>query len=113
MNSITLFLLFCIPLRIFLAWISTKIPEQYLGLFAALLLSMSLGFLYLYFTKGRQLAPEAGGVTWWADYRLLIGLLYLSAAIYAFQGRKDLIWVPLTMDVIFGLIIFAKRHKFV
>jgi hypothetical protein len=113
MNSIALFLLFCIPLRIFLAWISTKIPVQYLGLFAALLLSMSLGFLYLYFTKGRQLAPEAGGATWWADYRLLIGLLYLSAAIYAFQGRKDLIWVPLTMDVIFGLIIFAKRHKFV
>jgi hypothetical protein len=113
MNSIALFLLVCIPMRIFLAWISTKIPVQYLGIFATLLLAMSLGFLYLYFTKGRQVAPEAGGVTWWADYRLLIGLLYMSAAIYAFQGRNDLVWVPLTMDVIFGLVIFADKHKFI
>ena len=113
MNSIALFLLACIPMRIFLAWISTKIPVQYLGIFATLLLAMSLGFLFLYFTKGRQVAPEAGGVTWWADYRLLIGLLYLSAAIYAFQGRNDLVWVPLTMDVIFGLVIFAVNHKFI
>ena len=98
-------------MRILLAWISTKIPVKYLGIFATLLLAMSLGFLYLYFTKGRQLAPEAGGVTWWANYRLLIGLLYLAAAIYAFQGRQDLIWIPLTMDVLFGLVIFAKKHS--
>ena len=113
MNSIALFLLACIPLRIFLAWISTKIPLQYIGIFATLLLAMSLGFLFLYFTNGRQVAAEAGGVTWWADYRLLIGLLYLAAATYAFQGRTDLVWIPLTIDVIFGLIVFARKHKFI
>ena len=113
MNSVALFLLACIPTRLFMVWISTKIPQKYLGIFAALLLAMSLSFLYLYFTKGRQIAPEAGGVTWWANYRLLIGLLYLAAAIYAFQGRRDLIWIPLLIDVLFGLVIFAKKHNFI
>ena len=113
MNSIFLFLFACIPMRLFLVWISTKIPLKYLGIFAALLLAMSLSFLYLYFTKGRQMAPEAGGVTWWANYRLIIGLLYLAAAIYAFQGRQDLIWIPLLMDVLFGITIFAKKHNFI
>jgi len=113
MNSVALFLFACIPVRLFLVWISTKIPVKYLGIFAALLLAMSLSFLYLYFTKGRQMAPEAGGVTWWANYRLIIGLLYLAAAIYAFQGRQDLIWIPLLMDVLFGITIFAKKHNFI
>ena len=113
MNSVALFLFACIPTRLFMVWISTKIPVKYLGFFAALLLVMSLSFLYLYFTKGRQIAPEAGGVTWWANYRLIIGLLYLAAAIYAFQRRRDLIWIPLLIDTLFGLVIFAKKHNFI
>jgi len=110
MNSVALFIFACIPMRLFLAWVSTKIPSRYLGIFATILLMMSLSFLYLYFTNGRTMAPEAGGVTWWANYRLIIGLLYLAAAIYAFQRRRDLIWIPLLIDVIFGMIIFAKKH---
>lgn len=110
MNSIALFLLLCIPARLLLAWSGTQIPNQYMKLFATLLLIISMSFLYLYFTKGRQYAPEAGGPTWWANYRLIIGLLYLAAAIYAFQGRKDLVWIPLVIDVIFGLLLFLQKH---
>ena len=110
MNSIALFLLACIPTRLLLVWGSTKVSKDYMKLFATLLLVMSLSFLYLYFTKSRQQAPEAGGVTWWANYRLIIGLLYLAAAIYAFQGRQDLVWIPLLIDVIFGLTIFTLKH---
>jgi len=110
MNSILLFLLACIPARLLLAWSSTKVPPKYLSIFGALLLAMALSFLYLYFTGGRSQAPEAGGVTWWAHFRLIIGLLYLAAAIYAFQGKRNLIWIPLVMDVVFGLIIFYLRH---
>ena len=107
-KSILLFLLACIPARLLLAWYSTKVPN--LMLFGLVLLAVSLSFLYLYFTGGRLQAPEAGGVTWWANYRLIIGLLYLTAAIYAIQGKRDLVKVPLLMDVALGLFLFYKRH---
>jgi len=55
------------------------------------------------------MAPEGGGVTWWANYRLIHGLLYLCASIYLFQKQR-LAWIPLTMDVLLGLIIFISRH---
>jgi len=110
MNRILLFLFACIPARLLLAWSSTKIPPKYLPLFGALLLAMSLGFLYLYFTGRKLQVPASGGVAWWAQFRLIIGLLYLAAAIYALQGHRDLIWVPLVMDVIFGSVIFYLRY---
>lgn len=110
MNSIALFLGACIPLRLLLAWSSTKIPSRYLPFFATALLAVALGFLYLYFTGNRMHAPEAGGTTWWAPYRLIIGLLWLAAATYAFMGRTELIWIPLVIDVLFGLIVFYIRH---
>lgn len=108
MNSIILFLFACIPARLLLAWYSTKVPN--LTIFGVLLLLMALSFLYLYFTKSRLQAPEAGGATWWANYRLIIGLLYLAAAVYALQGKRDLVKYPIIIDVLFGLYIFYKRH---
>jgi hypothetical protein len=65
---------------------------------------------YLYFTNGRLNATEAGGTTWWANYRPIIGLLYLIAAILSFQKKKNLIWIPLTIDIVFGLILFYRKH---
>lgn len=109
MNSILLFLFACIPARLLLAWYSTKVPN--LTIFGLLLLLMALSFLYLYFTNSRLQAPEAGGATWWANYRLIIGLLYLAAAVYALQGKRDLVKYPLLIDVLFGLYIFYKRHS--
>jgi len=111
-NSQLLFLIGCIPVRAFLAYISTKIPENYLILFGTLLLAMGLSFIYLYFTNKRMDAPEAGGKTWWNNYRIIHGMFYLTAAIYAFQKKTDLIWIPLTLDVIFGLFLFVLHHFF-
>ena len=110
MSPIALFLGLCIPARLFIAWLSTVIPATYLPLFACFLLVVAIAFLYLYFTNGRLQAPEAGGATWWASYRLIIGLLWLAAAIYAFQGESSLIWIPLVIDVLFGMVIFYKKH---
>ena len=42
---------------------------------------------YLYFTNTRLNAPEGGGVTWWAKYRLIHAMLYITAAIYIAQGN--------------------------
>jgi hypothetical protein len=111
MNSVALFLFLCIPARLLIAWGAANVPDRYAMMYALGLLAIAIGFLYLFFTKGRQMAPEAGGVTWWANYRLIIGLLYLAAAIYLFQGKQDLAWIPLVMDVALGLTIFVKKHS--
>ena len=111
MNSILLFLLVCIPLRILIAYSSQIIPQKYLIYFGALMFLFATGFFYLYFTNKRLDSPEAGGKTWWSSYRLLIGMFYLAAGIYSIQGKQNLVWIPLAMDIIFGLIIFGLKHK--
>ena len=110
MNSVLAFLLLCIPARILIALGSQFVPDAYMKLYATMLLLIGLSFVYLFFTNTRLDAPEAGGKTWWAKYRLIIGALYLAAAVYAFQGKRDLIWVPLAMDITFGLIIFSIKR---
>ena len=92
----------CIPLRLSLAYLATTLNKEDLRFFGKFLLVIALGFLYLYFTNKRLNAPEAtGGVTWWSEYRLIHGLLYLCAAIYALQG-KNTAWIPLLIDVGLG-----------
>ena len=110
MNSILAFIFLCIPARIFLAYISRIIPDKYLKIYGILLLLMGLSFLYLYFNNLRLNSPEAGGKTWWAPFRLIIGFFYIAAAIYSFQGKRNLIWIPLAMDIVFGIIIFLLKH---
>jgi hypothetical protein len=112
MNNILLFLLVCIPLRSFFAFSSQLVPKEYLKYFGMLLLILALSFFYLFISNQRLDAPEAGGKTWWAPLRLIIGSFYLVAAIYAFMGRQDLVWVPMSMDVLFGLITFTMHHQF-
>jgi hypothetical protein len=109
MNSKLLFLLGCIPVRILLVYISTQIPQDKLKYFGILLLLISISFLFLYFTNGRMNAPEAGGVTWWSNLRIMHGLFYLAAAVYAFQGKPQ-VWIPLLIDVIFGIFAFALKE---
>ena len=110
MNSVLAFLLFCIPARIIIALSSQFVPNDYLYIYATFLLIIGLSFVYLFITNSRLNAPEAGGRTWWSQFRIIIGFFYIAAAVYAFQGRRDLIWIPLAMDIIFGLIIFAYQH---
>ena len=110
MNPVVAFLLLCIPARIGIAAASQYIPERYLNVYAAALLAIGCSFIYLFVTNSRLSAPEAGGRTWWASYRIIIGFLYIAAAVYAFQGLRELIWIPLAMDIVFGIIIFAYQH---
>jgi len=110
MDSKTLFLFGCIPARLFLVWVSQKIPVQYLKFFGLGLLAFGLHSLYLYFTKGRLDAFEAGGKTWWSDFRLIFGSLLVIAAIYCFQGKQNMVWIPLAIDVFFGLLLFLIKR---
>ena len=109
MNNILIFLLGCITMRLLLVYISTIIPSNKLKFFSIPLFIISLSFMYLYFTNGRLNAPEANGVTWWSNLRIIHGVLLLAAAIYALQ-KKKLVWVPLLIDVLFGLSAFLIHH---
>jgi len=110
MNPVIAFLLLCIPARILIALASRYIPDKYLVFYGIFLLLIGLSFIYLFVTNLRMNAPEAGGKTWWAPFRILIGFFYITAAIYSFQRRRNIIWVPLAMDIVFGIIIFSLKH---
>ncbi|NDH07855.1 hypothetical protein EBX93_18395 [bacterium] len=111
-KKILLFMCFCIPLRFILAMTPSLLDEKYLPYLGLLLLAISMGFLYLFFFNGRMNAPEAGGNTWWHDYRLIHGLLYLCASIYAFK-KNNKASIPLLIDVMFGMVLFylVEIHK--
>jgi len=109
MNPI--FIFGCIPARLALTYISTIVPANKLAYLGVILGLISFGFLWLFFTNGRLNAPESSsGKTWWANLRLIHGLLYLAAAIYAFRGSED-VWIPLLIDVLFGLLAYLFLKK--
>jgi len=108
-KGILYFLIGCIPIRILMASIPNVINKNYLFYYSFILLAISIGFLNLYFNNLRLNAFEGGGITWWSDYRLIHGMLYLTAAIYSYQ-MKSIAWIPLAIDVIFGFILFINKH---
>lgn len=109
MDSKLLFLFACIPIRILLVLVALYINVKYLPYYGMMLLLPALGFLYLYFTNSRLNASEANGTTWWANLRIVHGLLYLIASILAIKGNY-MSYIPLLIDVIFGLSAFAYHY---
>jgi hypothetical protein len=108
-NSITYFLFGCMPARIILTLLPLYINKTWLFYYGFVLASIALSFLYLYFANMRLNAFEAGGHTWWANFRLLHGFLYLVASIYAFQGLQ-ITWLPLFIDTLLGLGLFLNKR---
>tara|TARA_B100001287_G_scaffold232937_1_gene204180 strand:+ start:1816 stop:2184 length:369 start_codon:yes stop_codon:yes gene_type:complete len=104
-TRIIFFLIGCIGLRLILAVLPLYLSKKWLPYFGIIILIIALSFIYLYFTNGRLKAPEGGGNTWWSKFRLIHGLLYLTAAIYLVQ-KERLASIPLFIDVILGLILF-------
>ena len=111
-SRILYFLIGCIGIRVCLAITPVYLPERWLPYFGLITLTIASSLLYLYFTNSRLKAPEGGGITWWAQYRLVHGMLYLAASIYLLQGKRTA-WIPLTIDVCFGLLLFLHKHNFI
>ena len=109
MNSVKLFLLGCIPMRVLLTYFTKTSTGKKLRNIGYILLLISLSFIWLYFTNQRMNAVEAGGYTWWAPFRLLHGVLYLAASIYAIQF-KTIAWIPLAVDVALGTFLFVNHR---
>ena len=108
-SSVHLFFLYCIPVRIIISLVPLYISKKYLFYYGIPLLVIALSFLYLYFTNQRLNAQEAGGYTWWAQFRLIHGLLYLCGAVYCLQGKK-IAYIPLLIDTITGIILSINHH---
>ena len=109
-QRILYFLLGCIGVRSILAVSPIYIPENMLLILGIITIIIGTSFLFLYFTNGRMNAPEGGGVTWWAKYRLIHGLLYVTASIYLFQKQRTA-WIPLTIDLLLGLVVFLFKYS--
>ena len=64
-------------------------------------------------TENRSMNPpeSSTGKAWWSKLRIIHACLYLTAAILAFNESK-FVWIPLTIDVIFGLISFLVYHYY-
>jgi len=102
---IIIFLIGCIGIRSILAILPLYLSTEWFQIFGIITMIIGISFLYLYFSNGRMEAPEGGGVTWWAKYRLIHGLLYINASIYLLQKERSA-WIPLTIDLLFGLSVF-------
>ena len=109
-QRILYFLFGCITVRTIIAILPIYLPYEWLSYLGIMLLAIGTTFLYLYFNNLRLNAPEGGGITWWANFRLIHGVLYLAAAHYLLEGQR-FAWIPLTMDVILGLLLFLFNHK--
>lgn len=110
MHSKGLFLFGCIPVRAFIAYLAYTLSTEHLRYLSVGLFAIGVSFLYLYVFNKRLDAPEAGGITWWHNLRPVHGLLYVTAAIYAFNGNNHIAASLLGLDALFGLCVFLAHH---
>jgi len=113
LKRLLLFLCACIPTRIALVLIYKYINVKFLPYLGIGLLIPAIGFLLLYIFNLRQTGIETGNrIIWWNKLRVVHGIIYLGAAIYALKKEK-LGWILLLIDVLIGLISFFIYHKFI
>ena len=108
-ETIVAFVFGCLTSRIALAGLPLVLPKKWLPLYGIPVLAMGIGFLYLFFSEGRLKAPEGGGKTWWASFRLVHGALYLAASVFLFRGDRRSA-LPLSIDVILGAGLFTVHR---
>jgi len=110
-QRIKYFLLACIPSRLILASIPLLLTKYNINTkyYAIITLPIALAFLYLYFANGRMNASEGGGITWWSDYRLIHGMLFLTASIFLLDNN-NLSSLVLLVDTLIGLGAFVNKH---
>jgi hypothetical protein len=114
MNSIQkrflLFMLLCIPSRLFLVYLAKTLNRNYVYYMGWLAILPAFGFLYLYFSGARKTGAEVfGDRIWWNSLRPVHAFLYLSFAYKAIQYHEDA-WIPLAIDVQLGILSFLLQY---
>jgi hypothetical protein len=105
-----LFLVFCLPVRIFITLLARKATPEQLRMMGRIALVPALGMIYLYITKSRQTGVETqGGEIWWKNMRPLYALLYFSFAYMALNENKNA-YKALALDIVVGFTTFVMYH---
>ena len=107
-KRILAFLLLCIPTRVLFVFISKNIDKNKLKYLGYLALLPAIGFLIAYFS-GRNRGATFGQDAWWHSLRPIHSLLYFTFA-YLAINKKNNAYIPLLIDVVFGLISFLNYH---
>lgn len=100
----------CVPIRFLLCMLLLKFPKN---LFISTLIGIiGLNFLILYTFKLRLNAVESlTGTTWWHKFRLIHGLLYLTAALISYSQYSNYSFVPLLLDTCLGAVLMWNSQK--
>jgi len=106
-----LFLLGCIPLRLFLVYLA-KTHLNLLKFMGYLGLILGLGFFTIFIFGLRKTGREVfGDKIWWNNLRPIHGLLWLTFGFFALRGNKNS-WIILLVDIIIGFMAFIGHHFF-
>ena len=109
-----LFLLGCIPSRLFLAYVAYKAittKHKWSSVFGVFMIAIGLGFWTIYLTNSRQTGPEVfGDKIWWNSLRPIHGTLWLIAGILFLQKNPLCVWIML-LDTLIGLFSFLHHHQ--
>lgn len=108
MNKVLLFVLFCFPARLLLAYIAKTMSLYYLPLFSIITFIIGIMFIKNYINNEPKVG-FFGSKVWWSNYRLVHGINYLFFSITAFFQYKNA-WVFLLCDALLGLIFFLYEQ---
>ncbi len=105
------FLIGCIGTRTLFVLLAKFLDKKYLPYMGYLGLIIAIGFSIIFITGARETGPEVfGDKIWWNNLRPVHALLYFLFAYLAIT-QNDYAWIPLLIDVLFGLTSFLIFHK--
>jgi len=105
-----LFLLLCIPIRVYLAYFAKVLSKQSVYYMGLLMTIPAVVMMYLYLTKQRQTGAETfGAPIWWNYLRPIHAILLLSFSFMALS-KYSYSYIPLVVDVIVGFSFFMINH---
>ena len=110
LRRVLLFVFFCIPSRVLLAYGAKYASRAVKVLLAKIALVISFGFMYIFVTGIRKTGMETmGAPIWWNALRPVHSILYASYALMTF-AKKQNAYLPLVVDVVIGFLGFLMKH---
>ena len=102
------FIFGCIGVRLLLVHIVRRVKKNYLPVLGYIGLFIAIGFCFTYFS-GKERGSTFGQKAWWHRLRLIHAFFYFWFARLAIQ-KKSNAYIPLLLDVTFGLTSFIVYH---
>jgi hypothetical protein len=101
----------CMGTRIALVFIAAFGSPEILKVLSVFAAVIAAGFATIYLGGLRKTGIETGGKPiWWNELRPVHAAIYAAVAYLAWNGRGDLAWKLLAIDVVIGLSSFVAHH---